>query len=195
MNTDPLDITYVPLAELKLWPGNARQGVVREIKESMRKNGVFQPIVVQKSTNRVIAGNHRMMAMLELHGEKPEKFSDLAPVVYMDVNDATANRMNVADNKTSDDASWDERLLAEQLQAIVEEDGSLEGTGFDDDDLQDLIESLDADSEDGDPKDSGHTENYVERFEIVVECEDEGDQQEKYDHLVELGYTVRVLNL
>lgn len=135
---EDLEITQVPLEELDHWPGNARRGVTSTIVDSMRNNGVFNPLVVQKNSNRIIIGNHRWEALKVLHAEDPEKWGDKAPVMYLDVSDSRANKINLADNKTSDDAEWDDRLLVEQLAEIVEEEGTLEGTGFEDDEFDSL---------------------------------------------------------
>lgn len=140
---DDLAITQVPFDDLEFWPGNARRGVVSDIAESMRINGVFNAVVVQQSTNRVMVGNHRLMALMELHKEDPETWPATAPAVILDVDDQQAARINLADNKTADDATWDQRLLAEQLTALMEEDG-LAGTGFDEDELEELVSSLEA---------------------------------------------------
>lgn len=140
---EDLQVTQVPLTELHFWPGNARRGIVPQIVESMKANGVFNPLVVQKSTNRVIAGNHRMKALTALHEEDPEKWAGTAPVIYVDVNDSRANRMNIADNKTSDDADWDKRALADQLAALAAEEDGLDGTGFDPWEVEELVDELD----------------------------------------------------
>lgn len=138
-----LEITQVPLEDLEHWPGNARRGVTSQIVDSMRNNGVFNPLVVQKNSNRIIIGNHRWEALKVLHAEDPEKWPAVAPVMYLDVNDSRANKINIADNKTSDDAEWDDRLLVEQLAEIVESEGTLEGTGFEDDEFESLQALLD----------------------------------------------------
>lgn len=133
-----LATTNVKLDSLEQWPGNARRGVVSGIKESIRTNGVFQPLIVQKSTNRIIAGNHRWFALKELAEESPEEFGDSADVILLDVNDSRATKMNLADNKTSDDASWDNEALLAQLESLADLDEGLDGSGFADDDLDDL---------------------------------------------------------
>lgn len=138
-----LTTTRVPLDSLTMWEGNARRGVVSKIKESMRVNGVFHPLDVQTNSRRIIAGNHRYKALLELHAEDPEdeRWGPDVDVILHDVSDKRALKMHLADNKTADDASWDNDALVEQLRQAVE-DESLEGTGFDDDDLQDLLDGL-----------------------------------------------------
>lgn len=138
-----LTIELVPLAELEHWPGNARRGITPQIIESMKHNGVFNPLVVQKSTRRIIIGNHRYDALTALHAEDPETWGDTAPVIFLDVNDSRATRINIADNKTSDDAEWDKKALADQLAALLEEEEGVLGTGFDEWEVDQLATDLD----------------------------------------------------
>lgn len=142
---DQLDITYVPLNQLEEWPGNARVGDVERIKNSMKAHGVFNPLVVQKSTGRVMIGNHRLAALRELHEEDPEKWDGTAPVAYYDVDDDQANKINLIDNKLSDDATMDDEALAAQLQAIQDETGDLAGTGYLNSDLEQLASHIEGD--------------------------------------------------
>lgn len=138
MNTHLPDQAVWPLTDLHEWEGNARQGDVDVIKESMRTNGVFQPIVVQASTGKIIAGNHRYKALVELHREAPDSWPDEVTVLPLDVTDEEAARIHVADNKTSDDAEWDYALLVAQLEELDKSETGLLGTGFDEDQLNDL---------------------------------------------------------
>lgn len=157
-----LKTTRVPLDSLNLWEGNANRGVVSKIKESMRVNGVFHPLHVQTSTQDIIIGNHRYMALCELHAEHPEdeRWGPDVDVILHDVNRKRALKMHLADNKTGQDATTDEEALMAQLQEVMEDD-SLEGTGYDDDDLQDILDTLDesttgggdGDAEDADAQD------------------------------------------
>lgn len=128
--TDHLNIEYVPVTDLEEWPGNARVGDVERIKASMRQHGVFNPVIVQRSTNRVMIGNHRIAALRQLHDEDPKKWDGLAPVIYYDVDDTQGTKINLIDNKLSDDATMDDEALAAQLQAIQDEEEDLTGTGY-----------------------------------------------------------------
>ena len=59
----------VPLAELHPDPGNARAHNERNlaaIRDSLLRFQQAEPLVVQKSTGRVIGGNGRLAAMREL---------------------------------------------------------------------------------------------------------------------------------
>lgn len=126
----------VPLSELTPYPDvNPRRGDVGAIVESFKAHGFFGSIVVQKSTGLIIAGNHRYLAAKQLG-------MDALPVVYVDVDDRMAARMLVADNRISDRASNDNESLVRMLSAFAA-DGGLDGTGYDGDDLDDLLRDLD----------------------------------------------------
>lgn len=157
--TNHLDIEYVPVDDLEEWPGNARVGDVERIKVSMRQHGVFNPVIVQRSTNRVMIGNHRIAALRQLHDEDPKEWDGLAPVIYYDVDDTQGTKINLIDNKLADDATMDDEALAAQLQAIQDETGDLSGTGYIEDELTDILNHLnpssldDLASEYGEPND------------------------------------------
>lgn len=196
-----LTTTRVKMDSLEKWPGNARRGVVAGIKESIRVNGVFQPLIVQKSTDRIIAGNHRYMAMAELHEEDPEAFGEYVDVIKLDVNDTRATKMNLADNKTSDDATWDNQALLDQLLDLQAADGDLLGTGFADDDVEDLRDAIDdAILSEGAPgsmdlAEKPEDDNYVEQYAVIVTCRDEEHQEQVFEALQEQGYTVKVVTV
>ena len=97
---------------------------------------------MQRSTGYVIAGNHRLLA-----GRQAGLTS--FPVVYLDVTDAQALKINVADNKLSDDATYDIDDLIDQLQTVDD----LDGTGWSEEELAELLAD-DAD-EDLDDEDLG----------------------------------------
>lgn len=129
--THDLTIEYVPLTALDTYPGNPRLGDVDAIAESMDENGIFDAIVVQRSTGYVLDGNHRYLAMQQMGEEK-------APVIFVDVDDERAKRIVLVANKTNDDSSYDEAALVELLQSLPE----LDGTGYSDDELSDLVDAL-----------------------------------------------------
>lgn len=63
------------------------------------------------------------------------------PVIWVDVDDETAVRVLLADNRTNDVASYDNAVLAEILTELANGPG-LEGTGYDGDDLDQLLNDL-----------------------------------------------------
>lgn len=127
-----LEVERVRLGDLRPFPGNARRGNVDAIAESLRVNGEYQPIVAQRSTGYVLIGNHRLQAAQKLGWTHLN-------VVYRDVDDDAARRIVVADNRTHDLGSYDERALAELLRSLEDE---LQGTGYEIDDVDDLLAAL-----------------------------------------------------
>ena len=132
-NNGPVEI--VSIKDLELHPDNPRQGDVGAIVQSISANGWFGTLVAQRSTRRVLAGNHRLQAA---QGAGIEK----VPVYWVDVDDRQAKRILLADNRTSDLATYDDNILAQLLSDIAKKE-SLEGTGYDEEELNDILANLD----------------------------------------------------
>ena len=122
---------------LEIHPDNPRSGDVGAIIGSIKKNGWYGTIVAQRVTRRILAGNHRVLAARALQMEK-------VPVAWIDVDDATARRIVLSDNRTSDLATYDNDALSAFLDAIVQEEGldGLEGTGYSEEDFDSILKSL-----------------------------------------------------
>jgi len=113
--------TMVQVEDVKAHPSNPRIGDLKRIKKSIQENGFLSPIVVQQSTMYVIAGNHRLKAARELGISE-------VPAFVADIDDDTAEEFLLADNKTSDEAHYDESVLAALLSKRGTE--GLSGTGY-----------------------------------------------------------------
>lgn len=120
-------------------PENINQGDVGAIFESIEDNGFFGACVVQRSTGYICIGNHRYKAALE-HG------ATHVPVLYVDVDDDRALRMLLADNRLAELAYRDPKELVELLGGLVSTTGTLSGTGYSTDDLDELIRGLQGDA-------------------------------------------------
>lgn len=124
----------IPLDELTPFPGNAKRGDVDTIRASLRRNGQYRSLVVREIEHGplvVLAGNHTLQA-LAAEGHPTARCEVIA------CNDATARRINLADNRTSELGVYDSDALAELLAAL---DGDLDGTGYSADDLADLLDT------------------------------------------------------
>jgi ParB-like chromosome segregation protein Spo0J len=125
----------VDLSDLKPHPENVRQGDVGAITESLKHHGQYRPIVVQKSTGHILAGNHTFKAAKAL------KWKQIA-ATYVDCDDEQALRILLMDNRANDLASYDDNALAEMLKALMATDQKLDGTGFDASDLDELVKDV-----------------------------------------------------
>lgn len=121
----------VPIADLKLWPGNPRQGDVGALAESLKRFGQVRPVLVQKSTMRIVAGNHLYRAASALGWDR-------IACVITEMSDKQAKAFLAADNRMSDLGTFDNDLLAVLLADIARND-TLEGTGYDEEDLDALL--------------------------------------------------------
>ena len=95
-----MEIVKVPVEQLVLDPDNARHGDVTSILDSLREFGQHRALVVQRSTNRVVVGNHTLKAAKMLGWTEVD-------VYYVDDDDTKAIRRGIADNATGDLATWD----------------------------------------------------------------------------------------
>jgi len=135
MSDQKLNVEYVGADTLLLWPGNARRGDVDRLVKSIEEYDLYQPIIVQRSTSRVIIGNHRLMALRKIKGNRCE-----VPVIFLDYDDLQAGRLNVRDNVENDKSGWDQSALIAQLTSFYEDDlGTLEGSGFTDKELSHMM--------------------------------------------------------
>ena len=125
------ELTMTPVDDLTPHPSNPRRGNIELIRESIRVNGFYGAVVAQLSTKTILAGEHRWKAA------RLEGMAEV-PVIFIDCDDATAERIVLVDNRANDDAGYDDGLLADLLQSVQERD-SLEGTGWTDDGLADLL--------------------------------------------------------
>ena len=125
--------TLVPLSELRRFPSNPREGDIGAISESLRILGQYRPIVVNKRNNQILKGNHTASAASALG------WKEIA-VAWVDVDDEQATRIVLADNRTADKATYDNDLLVSALSQL----SSLEGSGFDDEDVADIAKGRDS---------------------------------------------------
>jgi hypothetical protein len=121
----------VPISSLRFYARNPRQGDIGAISQSLEHHGQFRPLVVNKRTSEVLAGNHTLAAARALGWEE-------IAVTYVDVDEAQAAKIVLADNRASDLATQDAHKLAELLQSV----GDLAGTLYDGDALDALLADL-----------------------------------------------------
>lgn len=114
------------------------------LKRSLNRWGFVQPVIINERTGKIVGGHQRVTAALELAFET-------VPVVRMTLDEAAEKALNIALNKIS--GQWDKDKLADLLTELDADGWDLPDLGFDDLELDDLIDAEDeGDNEfEGDP--------------------------------------------
>ena len=124
----------LPIESIQPHPRNANNGDLGAIDESVEVNGFFGRILVQKSTRFILVGSHRWEIARR-------KGAEIIPSTVLDVDDETALRIMLADNRTARLGQDDGAALSVLLEELARGSG-LEGTGYTGDDLDELLRDL-----------------------------------------------------
>ena len=149
--TSRLAVRHEPIVALRLDPQNPRlhsRKQLRQIANSIKSFGFNVPVLIDAEKS-VIAGHGRILAA------KPLGWTEV-PVIAIEHLDAAQRRaFAIADNRLTENSTWDDRLLAEQLRelSILDLSFDLEATGFDIGEIDFRIESLGEKAEGPDPAD------------------------------------------
>ena len=188
-----MELKRVAIAKLKLDEKNPRVHGDRNqklIAKSLDEFGQVEPLVVQRKTNRVIAGHGRIVALKE-RGDKE------VDVVYVDVDDKQARKLGLLLNRTAETAEWDAVNLKALIDQAAEDDPDFnleEDFGFSDDELAALIDLGEAPDDDDDGKPAGDQSGEVTpRYQIVVTCPSETAQVKLLQKLSKEGFECRAL--
>lgn len=130
---EPLRPLAVPIESLNLDPTNARSHDERNIaaiRASLARFGQRLPVVVQREGMVVRAGNGRVIAARELG------WTHVAAVV-VDESEVEATSFAIADNRSAELATWDEKALADLFDSLPGD--ILPATGFTEAELDRLL--------------------------------------------------------
>lgn len=183
--TDSLRPLAEPVDGLVPDPENVRthdEANLRAIVASLRQFGQRKPIVVNRATRHIEAGNGTFEAAKKLG------WTHLA-VVWVEDDPAAARGFALADNRTAELADWDQLKLESLLSEMAEEPlcESL---------YRDLLLDELREKADDDEALTGVAGQAVDdKWSLVVDCADEGDQHALYERLSKEGRTCRPLTL
>jgi ParB-like chromosome segregation protein Spo0J len=144
---------YVEISKLKFHPNNPRTikaDRLDQLKLSITEKGFYQPILVWKKGNIVLAGNHRLLAAQELVNEgwefeAPNGKKNVLPVVIENVSEKVARQILFETNNTY--AEWVEDKLKDALAKAEEAGEKLNAFGFTDEQIDEFMVSAVADAE------------------------------------------------
>ena len=120
---------YNPRKELK--PGDPE---FDKLKRSLDEFGYVEPVIWNKTTGRVVGGHQRITALKALGYEGVD-------CVVVELDETREKALNVALNKIN--GEWDQDKLALLIADLDASDFDAELTGFDDEEIQAMIGSLD----------------------------------------------------
>ena len=162
-----MKVERVAISTLINDPNNARKHDAKNImaiKGSLAKFGMQKPIVVN-SQNIVIAGNGTLQAASEIGWTEID-------IVRSDLEGFNAAAYGLADNRTSELATWDSDTLNSTLEALKSVDFDLPAIGFDIGDFEEKERSDDVDLPD-------------QKYEILITLKNEYEQKKMFDELSE----------
>lgn len=137
-----LEARRVPLSSLVLDETNRRthgQRNLSAIEDSIRKHGVVEPLVVQRGTGRIVAGNGRAEVLRRLG------YSEVDVVEIEIGSEDEFKALSIRLNRTGELAGWDVAGLEADLAALADSGwGSLPEFGFDAKLLDELAEIADS---------------------------------------------------
>lgn len=129
-----MKIELAPIGQLVLYASNPRNNekAVDKVAASIQEFGFRQPIVIDEKFT-IIAGHTRYLAAQKL-GLKE------VPVHVADgLTAAQVKAYRLADNRVAQEATWDDSLLAAELEGLKELEFDLNLTGFNPDELDKLL--------------------------------------------------------
>ena len=164
------------LSEIRPYKTNPRNNktAVQGVAESIKRFGFKQPIVID-ADKTIVCGHTRYLAALKL------KLATVPCVLADDLSDDEIKAYRLLDNKLHELSSWNDELLAQELDSF-EFDFEPFGVEFSCDDGA----FLEYENDDKDVPQS---------FQLIVECDDEESQNELYKRLKDEGYQARICNL
>lgn len=127
-----MNIQEIKIDKVKPYQNNPRKNqAVAKVAQSIKDFGFQQPIVVDKDMV-VIVGHTRLLGAKKLGLEQ-------VPVVVADLDEAKAKAYRIADNRVNEDSGWDNGLLQDELNKLLDFEIDLSMTGFTNDELDSLF--------------------------------------------------------
>lgn len=150
VDSDSLRVDYLPLLALKRAPRNPKDHDLGALSQSFQRFGFVSPVVMDDRTGQLVAGHGRLDGLLQRQraGEPPPKGIRAdehgawhVPVVrgWASQSDVDAEAYLLADNQMTIAGGWIDAELLMLMRDLDKDAEGLAGTGFDRDDLNELL--------------------------------------------------------
>ena len=146
-------LLWVNIKEVKGADSNPKQHDIGTLHISMKRFGFIAPLIRNESTGKLVGGHGRIETL-----RQKKQFNEPAPKGikvdddgdwYVPVitgiefeSDAEADAYLIADNRLVELGGWEVPQLKGLIEKIAVETGTLEGIGYDEEDLQNLYEDV-----------------------------------------------------
>jgi DNA modification methylase len=130
-----MKIEIADINSIKPYENNPRKlsdKAIETVAMSLKEYGFRQPIVVDKD-RIIVVGHTRFRASKKLG------FKEVPITIADNLTPEQINAYRIADNRTSEESEWDNELLKMELKELDLKDFNLELTGFNEDQLNDLL--------------------------------------------------------
>jgi ParB-like chromosome segregation protein Spo0J len=162
-----MEIKTIPVEQINPAPYNPRKDLqpgdpeYEKLKRSIEEFGFVEPLVWNRRTGNLVGGHQRFKILLA-QGAKEVECS------VVDLDEIREKALNIALNKIEGD--WDMPKLRDLLQELSETSLDLEITGFDEDEIENLLAELDIDEFFRDHEESVDEEEEAEEKVICPNC-------------------------
>ena len=127
----------VPVSQLLPYANNARTHTpeqIMKLRASIREYGFADPIMIDEDCN-ILAGHGRLLAA------RDEGYTEVPCVPIEGLTEAQKKAYILANNRLAEDAGWDKELLTIELGGLLAAGYDLGITGFDTDELSELLDA------------------------------------------------------
>lgn len=171
----------VPVESLSEFYKNPNEGDDEEVAASLRRNGQYKAITVNKGTktgrpDEVLCGNTTYRAARYILN-----WPDIA-VEFIDVGEHAARRIVAVDNESAKKAKTNKAVMVDLLGPIKDD---LVGTSVTPEEFAKMVG-------DDDP-DLGHDDEEDPVWGVIVTCRDEAQQLDLLERLADEGHDVRAM--
>ncbi|MCL4305079.1 ParB N-terminal domain-containing protein [bacterium] len=131
-------VKRMPLSRLKPADWNPRMMKAAELdklRRSVETFGLVEPIIWNERSGQIVGGHQRVKVLLAAGTAETD-------VIVVDLDELQESQLNLSLNRISGD--WDEDALRELIQSLQEHNADLSLTGFDDDEISDLLDDMEA---------------------------------------------------
>lgn len=179
-------VNNVVLNKLIPYINNPREnaGAIDKVAASIQEFGFQQPIVIDQN-NVIIAGHTRYLAAKKLNLQK-------VPVtIATELSEYQIKAYRIADNRVAQESKWDDELLNIEIGDLEKNEFDLSLTGFNEDELEIILNGEQIDES---AIDTGEMD-YEHKYQLVVDCDGEVEQNRLYSEFKKRGYTCKVLSI